>query len=206
MKANRLTWRTEILGRYTFPYVYWDNFFDEEAIQAMEKYCNDAGTEEAMVINERGEASKTDARKSKSRIHNVDGGNLWLFERMRLMTEHANSEYFNFDLLGFDYFQYTEYSNTGDHYDWHSDLIYGAQLPTYMNFPRKLSFIYTLSDSSEFTGGELQFKPDTDNPVAVEQKRGRLFAFPSWVLHRITPIQSGTRRSLVWWCSGPKFR
>lgn len=206
MKANRLTWRTEMLGRYTFPYVYWDNFFDEETIQGIEKYCNETGTEDAMVINERGEATKTDARKGKSRIHSIDSGNLWLFERMRLMTEHANSEYFNFDLLGFDYFQYTEYNNTGDHYDWHSDLIYGSQLPTYMNFPRKLSFVYVLSDSNEYVGGELQFKPDTDRPVTSEQKRGRLFAFPSWVLHRITPIESGIRRSLVWWCAGPKFR
>jgi PKHD-type hydroxylase len=30
--------------------------------------------------------------------------------------------------------------------------------------------------------------------------------FPSWSLHRVTPVTKGTRYSLVAWVSGPRFR
>ena len=36
--------------------------------------------------------------------------------------------------------------------------------------------------------------------------RGCLIAFPANVLHQVTPIRSGVRRSLVVWAVGPEFR
>jgi PKHD-type hydroxylase len=36
--------------------------------------------------------------------------------------------------------------------------------------------------------------------------RGTLIAFPSYVLHRVTPIISGTRKAVVVWTTGPRFR
>ena len=35
---------------------------------------------------------------------------------------------------------------------------------------------------------------------------GTVIAFPSYVLHRVTPIESGTRKALVIWVAGPEFR
>ena len=36
--------------------------------------------------------------------------------------------------------------------------------------------------------------------------RGAVIAFPSFFLHRVTPIISGTRKALVVWATGPEFR
>ena len=202
MLANRLTWKTHQLGRYTFPFVYWDNFLSENDLKAVEDHCRAKGVGESKVID----GNVIDARKSQSLIHGIDYENLWLFEKLKTITEHANAEFFNFDLLGFDYFQYTEYQGEGSHYDYHTDLIYGQDLPNYMVFPRKLSFSLVLSDNSEYEGGEFQFKTDTDRTITLEQKRGRVIGFPSWILHRVAPLTEGTRRSIVWWATGPKFR
>jgi PKHD-type hydroxylase len=38
------------------------------------------------------------------------------------------------------------------------------------------------------------------------RERGVVIAFPSYVLHRVTPITSGTRKSVVIWITGPKFK
>jgi PKHD-type hydroxylase len=43
-------------------------------------------------------------------------------------------------------------------------------------------------------------------PTCAHRARGTLVAFPSYLLHRVTPITSGTRKSLVAWVSGPVFR
>ena len=40
----------------------------------------------------------------------------------------------------------------------------------------------------------------------VLNSRGNLVAFPSYVLHQVTPVTSGIRKSLVAWGAGPKFR
>ena len=43
-------------------------------------------------------------------------------------------------------------------------------------------------------------------PYRAHKARGTLVAFPSYVMHRVTPVTSGTRKSLVAWVAGPKFR
>ena len=44
------------------------------------------------------------------------------------------------------------------------------------------------------------------DPEQVQQKLGRLLAFPSHMLHRVTPVTKGIRKSLVFWVIGPKFK
>jgi PKHD-type hydroxylase len=72
--------------------------------------------------------------------------------------------------------------------------------------PRKLSMSLLLSDPSEFEGGEFEVKTDSDIPINLEQKRGRAWFFPSWALHRVTPVTKGVRKSLVLWVGGPPFK
>jgi predicted 2-oxoglutarate/Fe(II)-dependent dioxygenase YbiX len=45
-----------------------------------------------------------------------------------------------------------------------------------------------------------------DGPYIAEGARGTVIAFPSYVLHRVTPIESGVRKALVVWVAGPEFR
>jgi septal ring factor EnvC (AmiA/AmiB activator) len=41
---------------------------------------------------------------------------------------------------------------------------------------------------------------------SLEQKKGRAWFFPSWVLHQVTPITRGVRKSAVLWAGGPAFK
>ena len=42
--------------------------------------------------------------------------------------------------------------------------------------------------------------------VSVPKVLGTLCFFPSFLLHRVTPLTSGVRKSLVTWISGANFR
>ena len=87
------------------------------------------------------------------------------------------------------------------HYKWHTD-----SSAKDLNVPRKLSMVLLLSDPSEFEGGQLEIKATNDEPIILEQKKGRAWFFPSYVLHRVTPVIRGTRRSMVLWVGGPEFK
>ena len=43
-------------------------------------------------------------------------------------------------------------------------------------------------------------------PYWVPMVKGSVLLFPSYILHRVTPIKSGVRRTLVNWISGPHFK
>jgi PKHD-type hydroxylase len=144
-------------------------------------------------------------RDSLSSFVHARPDNQWIFNKLLNLTEVVNSEFYRYDLVGFNYIQYTVYNYLGANYDFHID--------THLTFPtndtddlhRKLSFSLILSDSGDYTGGDFEIKTGF-NPVVQEQKRGRVLAFPSWVLHRVTPIKTGARKSIVFWAKGPKFK
>ena len=71
--------------------------------------------------------------------------------------------------------------------------------------PRKISLSLQLTDPSCYRGCDLVLEAG-DGPYSAERTRGTLIAFPSYVLHRVTPIESGIRKSLVIWVAGPEFR
>jgi PKHD-type hydroxylase len=70
---------------------------------------------------------------------------------------------------------------------------------------RKLSFSVMLTDPEEYEGGELLLKIDSF-PITPPNKKGTVIFFPSYVLHEVTPVTKGTRKTLVGWVLGPKFR
>ena len=42
------------------------------------------------------------------------------------------------------------------------------------------------------------------NEANVNNRKGNLFIFPSYLMHRVTPVTKGTRKSLVIWAGGPQ--
>lgn len=123
----------------------------------------------------------------------------WLFEKMADYCKIANKEMWNFDIWGYqDGFQYTVYYGNGGHYDWHADLGPGIS-------NRKISCVLQLSDPEEYEGGELEVNPG-GQVIKVPKGLGTLCFFPSFLLHRVTPLSSGVRRSLVNWFCGANFR
>ena len=63
---------------------------------------------------------------------------------------------------------------------------------------RVLSVSVQLSNPSSYKGGELIF----DNTEPMEDAQGTVIIFPSNLYHRVNPILSGTRYSLVQWFKG----
>jgi PKHD-type hydroxylase len=201
----RLTTNPKTLWKTTHASIYWDDLFSETDLQKMDEYCKLHGTEQAKVVTLDGPKTKNSARNSAISLHSINKDNQWLFDRLLGVTSLVNDTFYNFDLLGFDHFQYTEYNGAGTKYDYHTDMVLGEHAPVGMEVPRKLSFSLILSDSSEYEGGDFEILHGSF-PDKLEQKRGRILAFPSYIVHRVTPIISGSRRSIVFWALGPKFK
>ena len=126
----------------------------------------------------------------------------WLYDMSEAITRGANRRYWNYHLTGFfDPLQYSVYDASYEgHYDWHRDKLAKKKDPE-----RKLSFSLLLSDPSTYEGGDLEVNDGV--PFVIPHKQqGDMIIFPSYLLHRVTPVTRGTRKSLVGWVSGPRFR
>lgn len=125
----------------------------------------------------------------------------WVYDRMTQFAARINHDKFQFDLSHFQPFQYGKYQ-PGGHYTWHTDS--GPNFPEH----RKLSFVVGLSDPAAYEGGELELNTggDADKAHGMKIRRGDLVVFPSFVPHRVKPVTSGQRMTLVGWAVGPKFR
>lgn len=121
----------------------------------------------------------------------------WLYHKIAVLFGEVNAQC-GFELLGLiDPLQYAAYG-VSQHFDWHIDLGSGGACV------RKLSLTLQLTDGSEYQGGDLEF---LDNIEAGRQRAlGTVTIFPSFLAHRVSPVTSGIRHSLVAWACGPSFR
>ena len=121
-------------------------------------------------------------------------------------VHEANRETFGFDIFPTTYdLQFTEYYGTNSgKYDWHHDVWWENPRA----HDRKLSAVIQLSPPESYTGGDFEFNaPEiTASEIAPFKQQGSILIFPSFLFHRVTPVLSGTRYSMVTWVEGPKFR
>jgi PKHD-type hydroxylase len=92
-------------------------------------------------------------------------------------------------------FQFTEYSQ-GDFYDWHTDSInHDIELSN----KRYCSIVIQLNN--EYEGGDLEMKPfnEVENIMVFKRGIGNLFIFLSDIEHRVSPVTTGVRHSIVGW-------
>lgn len=130
----------------------------------------------------------------------------------------ANTSNFLYDIGGFEgnILQYSHYNKT-NFYTWHSD----SELASYycpQNDPkenfiessteliRKLSISVQLSDENDYEGGELQLMDGRGKVYNVPKEKGTIIVFDSRTRHRVRKIKSGTRKSLVGWVLGPRWK
>lgn len=126
-----------------------------------------------------------------------------IFDFIDATIIEANDLMWRFDIERVRHFDYLVYpSEISAHYDWHCD----EKLEDNAEWPRKLSFIMLLSDPPEFDGGEFQFRYDNGCVDTHLTAKGQTIIFPSYKMHRVTPVVRGTRRSLVAWAEGPRWR
>jgi PKHD-type hydroxylase len=120
-----------------------------------------------------------------------------------------NDWFYGFELTGYASMQYTEYGADNGHYGWHMDLCMDKDcLPAEMIEPRKLSLSLLLSEQGvDYEGGDFQFNMGTEAGCrTAECRKGCIVAFPSWMIHQVTPVTKGVRKSLVIWVVGPKYK
>ena len=179
-------------------YAFWNESFDEESLARIIEIGDTTEQAAGIVSNDKKVDEKI--RKSKVAWLPVNEATQFIYETLGFVARQLNGEFFGFDITAFvDNIQYTVYDQDGDHYDWHMDK---GMINT---SPRKLSMVLQLSDPADYEGGDLEFFLGSD-VIKAEKKRGMIYAFPSYIVHRVTPVTSGVRKSLVAWIAGPKFR
>ena len=202
-----------------YPWCYWDNAFNEDELKKMCDFFEKEGVERGTTVGSKKEdangnitvsqAPNEEVRKSNVKFHNYNENTAWIYNRLNFVIESINNQFYNFDLNGYDTFQYTEYD---DHelgkYDFHQDTIMGQNIPSDMIETRKLSMTFLLNEPGvDFEGGDFQVNTGQEKDAeTVELKKGRIILFPSFVIHRVAPVTKGKRKSLVIWILGPKFR
>ena len=113
----------------------------------------------------------------------------------------------NFDIKGMEPIQFGIYSEGGK-YDWHVDQ--GTTTLLKNGSVRKISMTLFMNNPDEYEGGEFDlelFHPDKKPRYKTfKLKKGSAIFFQSDVFHRVRPVTSGVRKSLVAWYSGPTFK
>lgn len=186
----------------TYTYSYWDGIFSKDECENIIKTHNNNMIDGLVGNNDK----DSNFRKSKINFNFLNQNNGWIFDKLFYSTDLINNRFYQYDLIGFKSYQYTTYQ-TEDYFDRHIDMKFGESNHdfSYNLIPRKLSFVLVLNDKNDYTGGDLQIETGAE-PQTLEPVIGRIYAFPSFMLHRVTPIESGSRKSIVWWAVGPKFR
>ena len=181
------------------PIVIWKDLFSPKELDAIEAYGDGLMPVRAEMVSQGDNPGKTRVTRVAWMERKPEAA--WLFARLEEAALKINSDFYGFDLFGLtEAIQYTVYVDSeGGHYDWHVDL--GARNVEF----RKISLSLQLSDPAQYEGCDLVLQAG-NGPESVERARGTLIAFPSYVLHRVTPIESGTRKSLVIWIGGPPYR
>jgi PKHD-type hydroxylase len=180
------------------PYTFPDAFTPAECDRIIEIAADTELAEAGLV------GAVTDHNIRRARIAWLDDceGTGWVMDRIIAIVARANREMFDFDIREFgESPQVARYgASDGGHFDWHSDIGDGR-----IAARRKLTLVVQLSDPDGYQGGVLELMPDTQ-PRQASRGRGQATLFPSFVLHRVTPVTGGERFSLTTWAHGPAFR
>lgn len=209
MRYNTISNDVLMRRRITPSDVLLDNVFDEKEMELIEQFST-GDLSEATVVDHTLDVDRN-IRESKVRFVKKEYENSWVFNKLNQLVYNINEEFYGFDLYGYDSFQYTVYEGVmSGHYDWHSDLLYGINLGDMIHnsITRKLTVVMLLNEPGvDFTGGEFQINVGRESEATtIDMKKGSVIIFPSFVLHRVKPVLSGARKSVVIWVEGPKFR
>lgn len=178
-------------------FVYYEGLLLPHEVNRVLEFWEEDKIEKATVSG--GEKYKDDLRKSSVMFIDKTKANDWIYRKLAELSVVTNSQRYNYDILGFQQeLQLTRYSKD-DFFEWHLDFGPGSISV------RKLSVTVQLSDPDEYEGGDLEFMIN-QNIVKAPRKKGTVIIFPSFILHRVTPITKGTRQSIVGWVAGPPYR
>lgn len=183
----------------------WEGYFSKEICERIVETAKSITPLDAEV-GFQGSTITQETRRSKIRWINRQNHDLrWLLEEMNYIVHASNRNAFDVDVTQLFELQFTEYSSEYQgHYDWHNDVNWDEPIAT----QRKLSVIVQLSDPKDYEGGDFEMQPLHLEPPLPEplKKQGTVLVFPSFLQHKVHPVTSGIRHSIVGWMEGPKWR
>jgi PKHD-type hydroxylase len=183
----------------------WEGYFSSEVCANIVSLAKNIPAKQA-VIGFNDPKISQEVRRSKVRwIERHHQDLRWVMEETEHLIHTANRNAFGVDITKLFELQFTEYSGEDKgHYDWHNDVNWDDFKTTH----RKLSVVVQLSSPTDYEGGAfemqtLHLEPPKPEPL---KKQGTVLVFPSFLQHKVNPVTSGTRHSLVGWMEGPKWR
>ena len=172
---------------------------------------------------------KVDETYRKGKVIFLPNDNDKLHKTVHSYIRQANDEFFNYKLSQFEAIQFGRWKQ-GDFYNWHQDYQHpqhaGMSAAHFHNEGecRKLSLTLALSEPNAYEGGHLEFfsgsggRNDGYTEVTIDgrkhsptevkglvREQGSVIVFDSRDYHRVAPVESGVRYSLVCWTQGPHF-
>jgi len=180
-------------------YYWFQNGFSSSELEEVEKLASKYPYTAATIVANETNIDES-VRKSKIKWLHPNEDSQWLYDKLANMVIEANQNAWKFNLYSIiDSIQYTEYLAGGGHYDWHVDI--GPQNISH----RKVSIVIQLSDPTDYDGGDLElWNGGAIKPVY--RGRGTTVLFPSFTMHRVTPVTRGLRKSLVLWVGGEHYK
>lgn len=208
-----------------FEHLYYDTVLPEDVVSIIERDLKelDKNLEESRVGGAAGGVLEENIRNAKNTWipdSHWSAGFIWHY------VAKANRENFLYEIENIQgsCMQYTVYGE-GQFYNWHQDLgVSGFYKPDVLpgqcdpesnlvDFVsreteriRKLSFSLQLSDGDEYEGGQFQLLGEGGKIYTAPKKRGTLIIFDARAAHRVRKVKSGTRKSIVGWIVGPRWK
>ena len=180
---------------------------DDNLIHRVITECEYYAPQEAQVgsgVFDEGRVNE-EIRRSEVRFLNPsDANSKFIFDLVMQSAYRANRDSFGVDINFLNDVQYTKYfaENQG-FYSEHFDTFWANPSA----YDRKLSVTIQLSDSDEYEGGDFRFHgPYAQPDPQILRKKGTILVFPSPIVHSVTPVTRGERKTLVAWVEGPKWR
>lgn len=123
-----------------------------------------------------------------------------IVNRVREVSKYANENYFKINISSYAQENHFVQYDIDGKFDAHTDIIWKADVDNLDTKPiRKITCITLLND--DFTGGKLALWY-TGQRYSFRFNKGDVILFPSYVQHKVDPVESGVRYSLVSWSYG----
>ena len=184
-------------------YYFFDKAFDDDEIASIEALADGYDFDTAVTegLEDDSNSLKT-VRHSKIKWIRKTQSAIWLYKKIGDMAVEANNALYKFDLKAMkEEIQYTVYPKDAGHYDWHMDIGSSGLMQQ-----RKLSCTIELTEHGiDYEGGKLQANKG-NGITELPQGKGTAVFFPSFFVHRVTPVTMGERKSLVLWIGGDHYR
>lgn len=182
------------------------SFLTKEECDTIVKEATEKGTMKGVI----GENSSVVESIRDSDVSWIDDINLK--NKIMLKAHEINTAVgWNFDIRYAENIQFTLYSENQT-YNWHVDsnldrVMIEGRPAIESDMVRKISLVIPLTEPDEYEGGEFFLYDHSSNKkYRMNGEKGDIIAFPSFLLHKVAPVVSGTRMTLVCWINGPAFK